>query len=77
MKYRESPIWKAMQVFNPQVSAAKAEESITALRQQAVVAANPNRTRYQIGQILKNANGLEAEVVGFNDTGDPILKWKR
>ena len=53
-------------------AAKKAQTLIT----ETAVAANPNRSKYQLGQVLTNANGLQAEVIGFDRSGDPILKWK-
>lgn len=55
----------------------QAATTAQAIVNEATVSSNPNRTRYQVGQILTNANGLQAEVTGFDATGDPILKWKR
>ena len=38
---------------------------------------NPERTKYEVGQVLFNKkNGMSAEVIGFDDNGAPLVRVK-
>lgn len=70
-------IGKLMDHMNPQVPVEKMAEQAAVLKDQAVRAANPRRSQYYFDQVITNANGLQAKVVGFDERGDPILELKR
>lgn len=68
---------QALKTLDPSVPLEKSLQTTAQLRDRAVVAVNPNRTRYQIGQIVSNPQGMKAEVTGFDEHGDPLFKAVR
>ena len=55
---------------SPEETIIKASQDIIAEEQRAI---NPNRARYEIGDIIKLNSG-EWKVVGYKDDGDPIIE---
>lgn len=35
---------------------------------------NPNKTRYEVGQVVRNARGQAAKITGFDDDGEPLIE---
>lgn len=68
---------QALQTLDPQIPLEKSLETTAQLREKAVVAVNPRRTKYQIGQVISNPQGMRAEVTGFDEDGNPTLKAVR
>jgi len=66
-----------LEAMAPDVPVEKANEIAANVREKANVAANPNRTRYTVGQIITNANGLKAKVTGYDAVGNPTLELVR
>jgi regulator of RNase E activity RraB len=65
---------KAMEIFNKDMSVQQASQEIEKLKTAAVVSGNPNRSRYVVGQRVTNPQGIDLEVVGYDDTGNPRFK---
>ena len=57
------------------VSVEDAAKQAQTLITDTTVAANPNRSKYQIGGIYYNTAGLAWECIGYRADGNPIPRW--
>lgn len=65
---------RAMAIFDKGVPVAQAADTINKLKEEAVANGNPRRTKYYVGQKVVNPQGIDLEVVGFDETGNPRFK---
>lgn len=60
-------------IMAPTVSVDKALEDARLIGEQQAVATNPNRTQYQVGQVLALPGGT-VKVIGFDSDGEPLVE---
>jgi len=62
-----------LRIFDSGTSVSQASAASAEIAQSAAIATNPNRSLYQIGQILNMSNG-SVKVVGFDTDGEPLVE---
>lgn len=60
-------------ILDPKVSVQEATVAADGLAEQKVVAKNPNRAAYQVGQTI-TVNGAAYKVTGFDTDGEPLVE---
>lgn len=64
-------------VLDPNISVEDAAANAHRIGEEHAIKRNPNRAKYKIGQIVTNPNGISAEVIGYDDNGNPRFKVKK
>lgn len=75
---------QVMDAFDPKVPIEKAAETAARLKTEATIAINPNRAKYQVGQVLAAGSEIDFNgkkislpsamtVIGFDDDGTPLI----
>lgn len=65
---------RGMEIFDKKVTPQQAADTVTKLKEEAVVAGNPRRAKYVVGQRVTNPQGIDLEVVGYDEAGNPRFK---
>lgn len=69
-----SIVTRGMAIFNKSMTPQQAADQTLKLKEEAVVSGNPKRSKYYQGQRVTNPQGIDLEVVGFDESGNPRFK---